>query len=100
MGTRLAADQVKATAPALLADAFVPPAATPAPPLDLDQLAVLRAALGGHDLAACDHFEALAASLTAVWGAEVSQALGEAIADLRFDAALAQLDRQTSGPSA
>ena len=100
MGTRLAADQVKATAPALPADAYVPPAATPAPPLDPDQLTALRAALRGHDLAACDHFEALAASLIAAWGAEAVQALGEAIDDLRFGEALTLLNRQMPGPSA
>ena len=100
MGTRPAADQVKAAAPARPADAFVPPAATPAPPLDPDQLTVLRVALRGHDLAASDHFEDLAASLTAAWGAEAVHALGEAIADLRFGEALALVDRQTSGPAA
>ena len=100
MGTRPAADQVKAAAPARPADAFVPPAATPAPPLDPARLAVLREALGDHDLAASDHFEELEAALTAAWGPEAVQALGQAIADLRFGEALALVDRQTSGPAA
>jgi len=75
-------------------------ATTTAPPLDPARLADLREALRRHDLAASDHFEELAASLTAAWGAETSQALGEAIADLRFDVALAQLDRHTPGTAA
>ena len=85
------------TAPA---DAAAPPAATTAPPLDPARLTVLREALRGHDLAASDHFEELEASLSATWGPEAVQALGQAIADLRFGEALAQLDRQTSGPAA
>ncbi|HPB75833.1 MAG TPA: hypothetical protein PLY96_11370, partial [Chromatiaceae bacterium] len=47
-----------------------------------------------HDLAAQDHYEELAPALTAAWGEAVTQILGEAIDDLKFGAALAQLDRQ------
>jgi PAS domain S-box-containing protein len=92
-----------ASAPWLEGDApanATAPATVPAPPLDPVRLAVLREALGDHDLAASDHFEDLAASLTAAWGAEAVHALGEAIADLRFGEALALVDRQTSGPAA
>ena len=81
-------------APAAVATA---PATVPAPPLDPARLTVLREALRGHDLAASDHFEELEATLSAAWGTEVNQALGEAIANLRFGEALALLDRQTPG---
>ncbi len=58
-------------------------------PLDAARLADLRLALLRHDLAAMDLFEELEPSLRATWGEAATQALGEAIADLRFDAALA-----------
>ena len=86
-----------ASAPWFEIKAAAPPAAAPAPPLDAERLAVLRKALRGHDLAASDHFEELAASLSATWGPEAVQALSQAIADLRFGEALALLDRQTPG---
>ena len=84
-------DLATASAPGLATDAAALLAATPAPPLDPDRLSLLREALRAHDLAASDHFEALAASLTAAWGVETSQALGQAIADRRFDEALVLL---------
>ncbi len=67
-------------------------------PLATARLAALRDALQRHDLAAHDHYEELAPALAAAWGEPETQALGEAIADLRFGAALAQLDRRV--PSA
>ena len=62
------------------------------------QLASAQPAPGGGGAAALTG--ALAASLTAAWGAEAVQALGEAIDDLRFGEALTRLNRQMSGPSA
>ena len=73
-----------------------PQAATAASPLDPARLTDLREALRGHDLAASDHFAELAASLSATWGPEAVQALGQAIANLRFGEALAWLDRRSS----
>jgi HPt (histidine-containing phosphotransfer) domain-containing protein len=70
------------------ARAAAPPAG-PAAPLDPARLADLRLALQRQDLAAMDLFEELAPSLRAARGEAATQALGEAIADLRFDAALA-----------
>ena len=61
-------------------------------PLDPERLAALGTALQQHNLAALDLFEELAPALAAVWGEAATQALGEAIADLKFGAALAQLD--------
>ena len=92
--------EVRDEVPAAPADTPSSSAAAPIPFLDGEGLAVLREALRRHDLAASDHFEELAATISSAWGAEVSQALGEAIADLRFGAALAQLDTLTSGPFA
>ena len=97
---RQVAELTAASAPWLEMVTTAPSAAASAPPLDPARLTVLRAALRGHDLAACDHFAALAASLTAAWGAEAVQALGEAIDDLRFGEALTRLNRQMPGPSA
>ena len=68
--------------------------APPVQPLATARLAALRDALRRHDLAAQDHYEELAPALTAAWGEAVTQILGEAIDDLKFGAALAQLDRQ------
>ena len=73
-------------------------APVPTPSLATARLAALRDALQRHDLAAQDHYEELAPTLAAAWGEPETQALGEAIADLRFGAALAQLDRRV--PSA
>jgi hypothetical protein len=70
------------------ARAAAPPTG-PAAPLDPARLADLRLALQRQDLAAMDLFEALEPSLRDAWGEAATQALGEAIADLRFDAALA-----------
>ena len=97
---RQVAELTAASDPWLEMVTTAPSAAASAPPLDPARLTVLRAALRGHDLAACDHFAALAASLTAAWGAEAVQALGEAIDDLRFGEALTRLNRQMPGPSA
>ena len=69
-------------------------AAAPTPVLASEQFAALRLALQRHDLAALDLFEDLAPALTTAWGEAATQTLGEAIADLRFGAALAQLDRR------
>ncbi|HPB75994.1 MAG TPA: response regulator, partial [Chromatiaceae bacterium] len=69
-------------------------AAAPTPALAPARFAALRDALQRHDLAAQDHYEELAPILAAAWGEAETQALGEAIADLKFGAALAQLDRR------
>ena len=74
--------------------------ATPTPVLAPEQFAALRDALLRHDLAAQDHYEELAPALSALWGAPDTHALGEAIADLKFAAALAQLDRQVPSAAA
>ena len=63
-------------------------------PLDPERLAALGTALRQHKLAALDLFEELAPALEAVWGEAATQALGEAIADLKYGAALAQIDRR------
>ena len=81
-----------AAAPAEGATASVPTLAVQ--PLAPGRLAVLRDALQRHDLAAQDHYEELVPALTAAWGAADTQALGEAIADLKFGAALAQFDHR------
>ncbi len=96
---RQVAELTAAAAPWFEIKAAAPHAAAPAPPLDAERLAVLRKALRDHDLAASDHFEDLAASLTAAWGAEASQALGQAIANLRFETALELLARVAPEPT-
>ena len=58
------------------------------------RLAALRDALRRHDLAAQDYYEELAPALAAAWGEAETQALGEAIADLKFGVALAQIERR------
>jgi CheY-like chemotaxis protein len=72
----------------------------PVQPLATAQLAALRDALQRHDLAAQDHYEELAPALAVAWGEAETQALGAAIADLRFDAALAELDRKVPSATA
>ena len=67
----------------------------PTPPLAPERLAVLRDALQRHDLAAQDQYEELAPALTAVWGEAATRTLGEAIADLKFGAALTTLENLT-----
>ncbi len=64
----------------------------PAPSLAPERLAALRDALQRHDLAAQDQYEELAPALTATWGETATKALGEAIADLKFGAALTTLE--------
>ena len=61
-----------------------------------ENLSARREARQPNDLAASDHHEALAATLTATWGPAPSQALGQAIADLRFGMTLARLHFQSS----
>ena len=68
-------------------------------PLDPNRLEALRGALERHDLAAIDYYEDLAPALTAAWGAAATQALGQAIADLKFGAALADLQALASPTS-
>ncbi len=63
-----------------------------AAPPDPAQVGALRDALRRHNLGALELFEPLAASLTLAGGDEAVQALGQAIDELRFAAALAQLD--------
>jgi len=55
------------------------------------QLALLRSALQGHDLAALDHFETLRGALVAVQGVEQVEAMAQALQALRFDLVLAAL---------
>ena len=68
--------------------------AAAAPALAPVRLAALRDALRRHDLAAQDYYEELAIALAATWGEAETQALGEAIADLKFGVALAQIERR------
>ncbi len=82
-----------AAAPAEGAGDGVAPAHTPA--LALAQLAALRDALQRRDLAAVDLFDELAPALAGTLGATATQALGEAIADLKFGAALDALESLT-----
>ncbi len=56
-----------------------------------DRGLALRDALARHNLAAVDLFDELAPALAVTPGAAATQALGAAIADLKFDAALANL---------
>ena len=93
-----ATDQVRADVGAVAPGGALASSSASGPsPLDPARLTVLREALGDHDLAASDHFGELEAALTAAWGPEAVQTLGQAIADLRFGEALALLDRQTPG---
>ena len=91
------ADLAAASAPWLRAAAVSaqarPTAPDPAPaaPLDPASLEALRDALARRDLAAVDLFDELAPALAGTLGATATQALGEAIADLDFGAALANL---------
>lgn len=63
------------------------------PPLAPERLTALRAALQRNDLAALDLLGELEASLMVAWGEAATQALAQAIINLRFGEALAQLDR-------
>ena len=98
---RQLADLAAASAPWLQAAAVSaqvqPTAPDPAPaaPLDPASLEALRDALARRDLAAVDLFDELAPALAATLGAAAAQTLGAAIADLKFDAALANLPPPT-----
>ncbi len=59
------------------------------------RLAALRDALQRRDLAAVDLFDELAPDLITAWGAAATQALGQTITDLKFDAALTTLESLT-----
>ena len=97
---RQVADLTAAAAPWLAAasaqarDQRVEPKATDTQPQPVatpqiaGQLTALRAALRQHDLSALDLFEELEATLATAWGAATRDALGEAIANLRFETAL------------
>ncbi len=99
------ADLAAASAPWLQAAAVSaqarPTAPDPAPaaPLDPASLEALRDALARHDLAALDLFDELAPALAVTLGAAATQALGAAIADLDFGAALANLPPSTQPTS-
>ena len=69
------------------------PAAEGAPPLDPDQLAALREALSLNKAKAQRLFKAQEPALRAALGTAATGALAQAIRDLRYDAALAVLDR-------
>ena len=91
------ADLAAASAPWLQAAALSAqaraPATDPAPaaPLDPASLEALRDALARRDLAAVDLFDELAPALAGTLGAATTQALGDAIANLEFAMALANL---------
>ena len=92
-GTRPVASP--AEAPAMASAAAEDATSLSTPPLAPERLAALRDALQRHDLAAQDQYEALAPALTATWGEAATKALGEAIADLKFGAALSTLEHLT-----
>ena len=98
---RQLADLAAASAPWLQAAAVSaqvqPTAPDPAPAACLDpaSLEALRDALARHNLAAVDLFDELAPALAATLGAAATQALGAAIANLKFGAALANLPPPT-----
>ena len=62
-----------------------------------DRGLALRDALARHDLAAVDLFDELAPALAGTLGAAATQALGQAIADLEFGAALDTLGPTLAG---
>ena len=102
-------DLTAASAPWLVEGAHpgLAPAAAPAegagdgvaaghtPALASARLAALRDALQRRDLAAVDLFDELAPDLITAWGAAATQALGQTITDLKFDAALTTLESLT-----
>lgn len=94
---RQVADLTAASAPWLTAPSvstrFIEPAAngTAPPPLDARQLTTLQEALRRHSLDALDRYEELESSLVAAHGHDRVAPLKEAIANLRFEAALTQL---------
>ena len=76
------------------------PACSPPPPLDANQLAALYKALNYNDLKALRLFKELQPALMAALGNTAAGSLGRAIRNLRFDEALAILERTNTGTEA
>ena len=75
------------------------PAGEGAPPLDPDQLAALREALSRNKAKAQRLFKEQEPALRAALGTAATGAMAQAIRDLRYDAALATLDRLAADAS-